>query len=126
VNLSNIGGLFAIATFFHFAFDWILQSEADAVAKSGNWKVRLVHASIYSALMALTFYLLLGRYVAGLFFYLQLTHFLEDTYWLPMWWMKHIRKANGPYYAGFNLTLLVVIDQIIHLATILLLCFLVA
>jgi hypothetical protein len=125
--VAELGGLFALMTLAHFVYDWVPQREQDAVRKQYDWRVRFAHCFVYSALITITLAFIAGQSVFMswmIFNWLFITHFVEDTYWLPLWWMKNIRKsAHGPY-EGFNLVLVVVIDQTVHLACLLVACYL--
>lgn len=126
----EVGSLFSIMTLFHFIWDWLPQSEFTAVNKHKNAWIRHVHCSWYSLLMMVTF----GFFVRDLnvvqllilFTFLYITHFAEDTYWLPLMWLKHVRKAtngmgwcNTPNevirHTSVVTILMITVDQVIHL-----------
>jgi Protein of unknown function (DUF3307) len=134
VMLALAGGLFAILTFIHFVVDWIFQTHAEAMAKHNNAKVRARHCLIYTLgfLPLLLVFTWLGALTLLEFgiclLILFVSHFIEDTY-LPVYlWAKYIRrppemkqenpKAGFVEFVGTPLgkILMIAIDQIIHLA----------
>lgn len=143
--IALLGGLFAVLAFIHFAVDWIFQSHAEAMVKHNNWKVRAKHCAIYTAGFVPLF-LLAGFSLWEWLIALNIlfwSHFCEDTY-LPVYlWAKWIRRppemteprksvgVDGYVTvlppdpkAGFvefvqtplGKILMIAIDQIIHLA----------
>lgn len=125
--ISQLGGLFAIMTLAHFAFDWLTQREQDAIRKQYDWRVRFFHCFIYSVLMTITFVVITDVHFMWawlIFQWLFITHFIEDTYWFPLWWMENVRKTKAGVYEGFNAVLVVTADQVVHLACLLVACWL--
>ena len=143
--IALLGGLFAVLAFIHFAVDWIFQSHAEAMVKHNNWKVRAKHCAIYTAgfvpLLWLAGFSFWEWMIAlNILFW---SHSCEDTY-LPVYlWAKWIRRppemteprksvgVDGYVTvlppdpkAGFvefvqtplGKILMIAIDQIIHLA----------
>ena len=127
--IAKIGGLFAVFTFVHFVVDWIMQTHAEAMAKHNNWKVRARHCIIYTVgFVPLMLILKLSplEFVIGLNI-LFWSHFIEDTYLPIYYWAKFIRKPpemDTDPKAGFiqfvstplGKILMIAVDQIIHLA----------
>lgn len=142
-NLSKAGGLFAVLTFIHFLVDWGFQTHDEAMLKGKEKLVRARHCFIYTVgflpLLILTdvSYSNILICCSILFF----SHFFEDTYIPAMWWFSNIRKppelmllmkdieaylpdktsdrAFLTYlrnYGPLPYILLITIDQIIHLA----------
>lgn len=124
---GDVGGVFAIMTLAHFVNDWIPQTENDAKMKQHDWRVRALHCNAYSWLTAFSLLAVVHKWSLSLgllaYAWLFITHFAEDTYWLPLWWMERVRKPSKGVYEGFNLVLVVVIDQCVHLACLLLACY---
>lgn len=122
---AALGGLFALMTLAHFVFDWLPQPESWAMVKHRDAGVRWLHSLFYALPMAVVIDLLTHSTNAILlaFVVLAVSHFLEDTYWFPVWWLKNVRRAKGPMTEGLNLVLLIVVDQLVHLATLLLACY---
>lgn len=128
--LSEIGGIFALLVFVHFAIDWIFQSHDEAMAKPTNWRVRSRHCAVYSVPFAAIFWWLAipMPWAIGCWALLFLSHFVEDTY-IPVWfWAVMIRKppelqrgADREAFKAFAETplgkiLLIAVDQIVHIA----------
>lgn len=94
-ELSTVGGLFALLSFWHFVSDWGFQSHNEAMKKASDNHVRARHCTIYTVLMSPLVYVLCGP-TATLWVSLALlwaSHFLIDTY-IPVYlWAKHIRRA---------------------------------
>jgi hypothetical protein len=144
-SIALMGGLFAVLAFIHFFVDWIFQSHAEAMVKHNNPKIRAKHCLIYTAgfvpLFCFCHFSWWEWLVAtNVLFW---SHFCEDTY-IPVYlWAKYIRKPpemTEPIKkteldgyvtilppdpkAGFGLfvqtplgkILMIAIDQIIHLA----------
>lgn len=125
--LSRIGGVFAVLAFAHFAVDWGLQSHQEAMKKSKNWRIRARHCLIYSLGFLPVFWLLdlSAAFSAVLFSILWVSHFIEDTYWPVFLWAKYIRRPPSLDTVEFvktplGLILVITMDQIIHLAFVLL------
>jgi hypothetical protein len=131
--LALSGGLFAIMTFIHFFVDWIFQSHAEAMAKHNNAGVRFRHCAIYMiGFVPLLAFFLWCHVLAPWQYFLSLailffSHFVEDTYLPVYWWAKYIRKPpemEEDPKAGFvafvqtplGKILMIAIDQIIHIA----------
>lgn len=96
-ELAKLGGLLCFLTFVHFASDWILQSHAEAMAKTKNWKVRARHCAIYTVSFLPVFWIvglpsIPSLACAAVLFF---SHFVEDTYIPVYFWMKYIRKPPG-------------------------------
>lgn len=128
-TIAKIGGLFALLSFVHFFVDWIFQSHAEAMVKHENAAIRAKHCLIY-ALGFLPVFLLLELsplLIVGLSSILFLSHFVEDTY-IPVYlWAKYIRKPpemvdSFKLFAATPLgkILVITVDQIVHLAFVLL------
>lgn len=141
--LAEVGGIFALLTLIHFTVDWIFQTHADAMVKSGNAKIRAKHCLVYT-LGFLPFFLILNETPSNIFIYSNIlfwSHFAEDTY-IPVYlWAKYIRKVpaitegyiklDPDEYQGirvanmegfkewvqtpFGAILMIAIDQIIHI-----------
>ncbi len=142
-DLATAGGLLFFLTFFHFIFDWIPQSHADATAKSKDWWIRAVHVTIYTSLMLLPIMAILWEplgvrtsavkmplYLGISLIVTWVTHFIEDTYIPVVLWAKYIRKI--PEYQDLKkadtallgmdaiqstvtIILFIVIDQLVHI-----------
>ena len=132
---------FVWLAFWHFPIDWLFQTEADAIAKSTDKKVRSRHCLHYA--LAMDAVAVVGQYVFygvwnhgwhpiafGVWVYVS--HSLEDTYLPVLWWAQRIRKIpemQRPPPGGLqaavqetlkrpiNLILFIVVDQIFHLLT---------
>lgn len=132
--VAMMGGLFAFFTFIHFLVDWVFQSHTEAMIKHNNAKVRAKHCGIYTLgflPILLVFWhvqALAGWQVCLSLAILFFSHFVEDTY-LPVYlWAKYIRRppemASQDPKKGFvefiqtplGKILMIAIDQIIHLA----------
>lgn len=130
LRIALMGGLFAVLGFIHFFVDWIFQSHAEAMVKHNNPKIRAKHCLIYTVgfvpLFCFCDFSLVEWLVAtNILFW---SHFCEDTYIPVFLWAKYIRKppemsCEDPH-AGFvafiqttmGKILMIAIDQIIHLA----------
>lgn len=127
------GGLFAVMTFIHFFVDWVFQSHAEAMAKHNNARVRFWHCMNYTlGFVPLLWFFLLTRALVWWQYLLSLgilffSHFIEDTYLPVYWWAKYIRRPPemvGDSRVGFitfvstplGKILMIAIDQIIHIA----------
>lgn len=130
LRIALMGGLFAVLGFIHFFVDWIFQSHAEAMVKHNNPKIRAKHCLIYTVgfvpLFCFCDFSLVEWLVAtNILFW---SHFCEDTYIPVFLWAKYIRKppemACEDPHAGFvafiqtamGKILMIAIDQIIHLA----------
>lgn len=130
LQIALLGGLFAVLGFIHFFVDWIFQSHAEAMVKHNNPRIRAKHCLIYTVgfvpLFCLCDFSLVEWLVAtNILFW---SHFCEDTYIPVFLWTKYIRKppemASGDPHVGFvafiqtamGKILMIAIDQIIHLA----------
>lgn len=122
MNIPELGGLFSLMVLAHFVFDWLPQPEGWALVKHKDHAIRFIHSFIYSILMAVQFWIITDNNFAFVFSVLFISHFAEDTYWFPVWWLKNVRKAKGPMFEGLNLILLIVVDQLVHIATVLAAC----
>jgi hypothetical protein len=126
-RLGEAGGIFAILALVHFVADWVFQSHATAMTKHRNARVRAWHCWWYVSFFIVPLSLLdPGPHFArtlletGILFW---SHFIEDTY-LPVYlWAKYIRRAvnDQAEFGVFIETtlgkiLMIVIDQVIHLA----------
>jgi len=122
MNIPELGGLFSLMVLAHFVFDWLPQPESWAMVKHKDHAIRFIHSFTYSILMAAQFWIITDNNFAFVFSVLFISHFIEDTYWFPVWWLKNVRKAKGPMFEGLNLILLIVVDQLVHIATVLVAC----
>lgn len=131
--LAQVGGVFAVLSFVHFFVDWIFQSHAEAMQKHKNAVIRAKHCLIYATGFVPVFVWLKLSWAHGalLFAVLFLSHFVEDTYLPVFLWAKYVRKPDemkSDDLAGFvafsstplGKILLIAVDQIIHLAFVLL------
>lgn len=131
-HLAAIGGLFALLTFAHFIVDWIFQTHDEAMRKAHEWSVRVNHCLVYAIGMT-SACMVLRRdvpFIVGAFSIFFLSHFVEDTYLPVYWWMKYVRRVpTVRTVEGFvsyiqseplGLILTIAVDQIIHLAFVLL------
>jgi hypothetical protein len=96
-HLAKLGGLLSFLTFVHFASDWILQSHAEAMAKSKDPRVRARHCAVYTVSFLPVFWLvglppLPSLACAAVLF---LSHFVEDTYVPVYLWMRYVRRPPG-------------------------------
>jgi len=126
--MNNLGSLFSLMVLSHFVCDWLPQPESWAMVKHKNWAIRFMHSAVYAALMTIVFAALIDMHVLLawiIFNVLWFAHFVEDTYWFPMWWLTNVRKTTKPPFEGLNLILLIVVDQLVHIAIVLLCCFIV-
>jgi hypothetical protein len=124
MNVAELGGMFSLMVLAHFVFDWLPQPEGWALVKHKDHVIRFIHCFVYSILMTIQFWIITGDNdtFAAIFSVLFISHFIEDTYWFPMWWLKNVRKAKGPAFEGLNLILLIVVDQLVHIVTVLVAC----
>ncbi len=79
----------------HFAFDWLYQSHAEAIAKSKDRTVRFWHCCKYAVPFVPVLWAL-GMNSLRLnvsFAILFVTHYVIDSYVPVMLWAKHLRKA---------------------------------
>lgn len=142
-DLATAGGLLFFLTFFHFIFDWVPQTHADATAKSKDWWIRAVHVTVYTTLMMIPIGFILGHHLDGGLFYESkwfwyalisfgvtwVTHFIGDTYIPVGLWAKYIRKIpefqdltnpnpmkemSAPE-AAVAIILVIVMDQLWHI-----------
>ena len=139
-QISEIGGIFALLTFWHFVADWLLQSHAEAMAKSSDSQVRALHCAAYTVLMIIPmcFFILIqhGQSYHSVILYLIfiailfVSHFYEDTYKPVVWWLKNIRRIpefNSEVTDkeailhflqnsnGLGYILLITVDQLVHI-----------
>lgn len=128
-TVYRAGALFSIMALAHFAFDWLLQSDREAQTKSTNALTRALHCVLYAVLMESTFYWLdrsLSVWTRCLILVILLvSHFVEDTYKPVIWWMQNVRQVEPDKGNPLHLILMITVDQIIHLAFVLLCCYLV-
>lgn len=125
--LAKTGGVFSVLAFVHFLIDWGLQTHQEAVNKSKNWRIRARHCLVYAAGFLPVFWLLglSAGFSAMLFAILWVSHFIEDTYWPVFLWVKYVRRPPSLDTVEFvktplGLILVIAMDQIIHLAFVLL------
>lgn len=99
---------FGWLTFWHFAVDWLAQSEWEAREKTRSKFVLMMHALIYGACMMVVMgetCAVLGTYENELHFgrwwplpvalaWLPISHGLVDTYVPLTWWVKYVRRAE--------------------------------
>ena len=145
LEIALMGGLFAVLGFIHFFVDWIFQSHSEAMVKHNNPKVRAKHCLIYTLGFVPLFlfcHFAWWEWLIALNI-LFWSHFAEDTYLPVFLWAKYIRRppemtqprkqvgVDGyvsilppDAKAGFmefvqtplGKILIIAIDQIIHLA----------
>jgi hypothetical protein len=79
----------------HFAFDWLYQSHAEAIAKSQNKGVRFLHCGKYATPFIPILWLFgMNPGQIGLSFLILFgTHYVIDSYVPVMLWAKYLRKA---------------------------------
>lgn len=79
----------------HFAFDWLYQTHAEAIAKSQNSGVRFWHCVKYSVPFVPVLWLFgMGFWERQLsLLILCATHYVIDSYVPVMLWAKYLRKA---------------------------------
>ena len=143
-QISEIGGIFALLTFWHFVADWLPQSHAEAMAKSSDSHVRALHCAVYTVLMIIPVCFLIqmqhGQSYHSAILYcifmaiLFVSHFYEDTYKPVVWWLKQVRRipqfenAISDHAAimnflehsnGLGYILLITVDQLVHIAFVL-------
>lgn len=131
------GGFFALLVFLHFFADWLFQSHDEAMKKSHDAQVRMIHCFIYTiffvpvmGVLGLT--LTQAMFCSGLLFW---SHFFEDTYVPVMLWVKHVR--NPPEFreladdgtrlytdeqafrkwiaSPLGMIIMIVVDQLVHI-----------
>lgn len=94
LEIALMGGIFSILVFIHFFVDWIFQSHSEAMVKHNNPKIRAKHCLIYTLgfvplLLFCNFSWVEWLFALNLLFW---SHFCEDTY-IPVYlWAKYIRK----------------------------------
>jgi hypothetical protein len=128
ISICNFGGLLFFLTVIHLIVDWGFQSHDEALLKHNTSSIRAKHCVIYTV----GFYVLL--ILLGCSFWqwisisaiLFITHFIEDTYYLPYLWAKYIRQPREMLFddnkigfedfikTPFGHLLIITIDQIIH------------
>lgn len=112
--------------------DFFFQSQAQALAKTRDWKIRTRHCAEYSTWF-MAFFTMMGLNISSAFvltLWVFATHWLEDTYIPVIWWAKYARQApefkeNITDYEAFvkfistpiGVLLSVVIDQMVHIIT---------
>jgi hypothetical protein len=133
LELSKLGGIFALLVFWHFVADWLFQSHDEAMQKSNNAKIRARHCMVYSVgfvplliMLQLTLFELFLALIT-----LFVSHFFEDTYYPVFLWVKYVRRPPE-----FSLTSVhsdkeafllwfatplgkiigIVVDQLVHIA----------
>lgn len=123
---ARLGGLLALLTFFHFAFDWLCQSHTMAYKKSKSFPWLVLHSLLY----AIPFFLVL-RWTVGFdshvsaewTFYLFVTHGFFDSYIPVKAWERWVRRppseiaGDRPVASMQTVTLQVVrivVDQLFH------------
>lgn len=150
--LAQTGGIFSLLVFWHFVFDWLFQTHDEAMKKSKDHQIRAIHCLIYAGsflplLMITSLTTSQGILALGILFW---SHFFIDTYWPVMMWVKHIRKPPEFQRVTFNpktgvnrkltdneslldfsrtslgLTLIIVVDQLIHIAFLLPIAYMIA
>lgn len=132
-HLAKIGGIFSILVFIHFASDWIFQTHAEAMAKARDAKVRARHCAVYTAFF-IPFLLWVDvpyGWTAACAAILFVSHFVEDTYIPVFLWMRYVRRPPGMVSSDKEIVraeflkfietplgkiLLIAVDQIIHIA----------
>lgn len=79
----------------HFAFDWTYQSHKEALAKSKDRRIRLLHCLKYSVpfVPVLVFMGMSSDQVELSWLWLFGSHYVIDSYVPVMLWAKHLRKA---------------------------------
>ena len=94
--LSQIGGLFAILVFLHFAGDFIFQKQEEAFKKSSCWKTRFWHCFDY--ITPFIFLLIWkDKSLSDLNATLALvvlfaSHFIIDSYYFTYLWAQSFRQ----------------------------------
>lgn len=154
LEIALVGGIFAILAFIHFFVDWIFQSHAVAMVKHNNPKILAKHCLIYTIGFVPLFFLCNFSWAEWLIALniLFWSHFYLDTYHGVYLWSKYIRRPpemTAPIKSigidgyvtiiapdprkGFvqfvqttlGKTLLIAIDQILHLFCLLLIAWLI-
>ena len=141
--VAQAGGLLASMAFIHFFVDWIPQTHSEATSKHCNAVVRARHCLVYaSGFVPLLIWLGISwqrmTICVNVLFW---SHFVQDTYYFVYLWARYIRRPfidAGPDSKGkqlfkdvvlgpesfsqwvsdsnLGLILTIAIDQIIHLA----------
>jgi hypothetical protein len=104
----------------HFVFDWLLQTDRQAIFKSKSRSVLLEHCVLYSAGMCM--FVAIGTRMLGIkspdellvVLFLFVTHILLDDYSFHSWWKRKI-KLMPPDRDKDTLWLTICIDQIWHI-----------
>jgi len=102
-ELALIGGYWFWFTICHLFTDFLGQDHETATTKSTDKVNRFFHCAIYSMLMLIpmiTFKLTPGEmFVSGAALFLS--HYVGDSYFLALWWFKHVRQP--PWTKGRTL-----------------------
>ena len=112
---GNIG-LFVILM-MGLTFDWLFQTDSEAMGKFANPKIRAKHSATYAIMSGLLVFFMFSipfTRVIGLTMVLFSTHFLIDDRVFVKWWMtkiKEIPSENLKDLWWMNIA----IDQIFHI-----------
>lgn len=130
-HVSQVGGIFALFTIWHFVADWLFQSHEEAMAKALDKKVRAWHCFKYTLAFVPVLFIA-NSFVPWLIACLVLfgSHYVIDSYVPVMLWAKFLREApqfqdpaNHSDYLAFKafaatplgLVLMITMDQVFHI-----------
>lgn len=142
-TLYHVGSMFSLLVFTHFFIDWICQTHYEAMNKSHDRFIRTRHCVIYT----LGFVWLVPLYSSAFELLVCVTilywsHYFEDTYKPVVYWMTYVRRVPDLLYnrkdpllfqaalsdflkTPLGFTLLIAVDQIIHISFLLPIAYLV-
>lgn len=112
----------------HFIGDWLLQTNYWALNKTSNFKIRLLHCTVWATPFLILFFFLglpIGLSI-GMFIWLLVSHERIDTYKPLMWYRANISGDEGAksvetfkkeFETPRGFVVNVTLDQIFHLLT---------
>lgn len=119
INIS----LFVVLYIGHKISDYLFQTEYQALNKHKNWGALLRHCTIYTLILSLLAYYLIGFFSWTAIFILLISHIIIDKRGILIWWAKNVKKMTD-IKSSSSQTVLMELDQTFHYIILLIICFL--
>lgn len=115
--------LFIILYIGHKVADYLFQTEFQAINKDNNWWALIRHSFVYTLILTVLAFLIIGFFNWTAVFILFISHVFIDKRNFLIWWSKHIKKMSNTENDSVR-PVLMELDQAFHYVIIFIVSFL--
>ncbi|KQX67245.1 MULTISPECIES: DUF3307 domain-containing protein [unclassified Paenibacillus] len=109
--------LLAVLLIGHLIGDYLLQTDKQAIRKNTQWIPLIVHCAVYTIVLLILMYLLLGIFNWTMIFIIFFTHVIIDKGEIVSWWARKVKGIEDVSKETIR-PVLMAIDQTFHLIVI--------